>query len=136
MDRSTAWTLALPAGMAAAGAAVGTAWLRLGTFREPQLAGLLAVAVVLACGFALQMYRRGMPRAVLAGGLGAGCAILGFFGAPIALAWNGGVDAAAALLFIVLLPLVAAGTAAGGTAYLARGVDRYRAQHGMAHAPR
>lgn len=77
-----------------------------------------AVALGMASGFAAQSALFGFP--VLAAGLQVGFAE---------------IDLAAVVIVLVAIPLAMSAVAGLGAAILVRGVARYRARHGLVHAP-
>lgn len=139
-----AWTRALLtlAGLGAVGAVAGlnAFWLR--WLGPTSLVLVIAAGVLVAPLLAVQLYRR-HGRAALAVGLGAASgalALLAFFGAPF-LRWalpSGfqGVDLEAVTLALLVFPLGTGAFAGLGTLILVDGVRRYRARHGLVHAPR
>ena len=139
MDRSLRWMLGCGAGMLLGGAAAAYAWFALGTFREPAFAGMLFLVIVAASFLGAQAYRRGLRWAVPTGGLSAAMGILGFFAVPLGpplLDPDSGIDLGAVAFLVGVAAAFAVACAAGGAYFLSRGVDRYRAEHGMVHAPR
>jgi hypothetical protein len=138
MDESDLWTFGVPAGLALLGGAGGALGLALGV-SAAGFAAAFFVATFLASGLAMQLYRRGSDRAVLVGSVSGALSMLAFFAVPIgasAATGVGDVDEAAAVMLLVVAPLAAGGIAGAGTLVLTDGVRRYRAQHGMRHAPR
>jgi hypothetical protein len=136
MDRSLRWTLVSGAGMLLAGAAGAYAWFSMATFREPAFAGMLFLVIVAASFLGAQAHRRGFRGAALTGAWSGGLGVLGFFGVPFLMWYDEGLDLAALAVIVGIALAFAAACSAGGAYFLARGVDRYRAEHGMAHAPR
>ena len=136
MDRSLRWMLASSLGMFLAGAAGAYVWFSLAVFREPAFAGMLFLDILGASFLGMQAHRRGLRMAVPTGALAGGLGIVGFFSTPLALYWNDGIDVGIVLFLMGVAGAFSLACSAGGTYYLARGVDRHRALHGMAHAPR
>lgn len=136
MDRSLRWMLASGLGMLLAGAAGAYVLFAFAPFREPAFAAMLFVDMLAASFLGAQAHRRGLRGAVPTGALAGGLGILGFFAVPLALYADAGVDVGAVLFLVGAASLFGVACGAGGTCFLARGVDRYRAEHGMRHAPR
>lgn len=148
MDESRLWVAGSVAGLfllgAVAGSTVGVAppaFAATAVGARVFLALSIFLVVFLACAFALQIYRRrsrfgsrDVRLAVATAALSAWSAAFAFFGAPLAA--QGGATTPEIIAFLVAAPLLAGALSAGGTAFLARGVDKYRAAHGMAHAPK
>lgn len=145
MDDAIAWAAGTVGGLTLLGAAGGLgllvappALLATEGGAEGAIGAAFFVAVFVACGLAMQIFRRGKPWSALVGASAAGLALLAFFGAPFAIdaARGDAVPARDALVLMLVLPTLAALVAAAGTLLLADGVKRYRAKHGLAHAPR
>lgn len=136
MEESTLWTSGSLLGCALLGAAGGAIVLAQGSLTEAQFAAAMFVAMFVGSAMGLQLYRRGLGLASATAGGSAGLAVLTFFAVPIGASFGPGTDLAAASLFLVVAPLVAGAVAAAGALLLARGVDRYRSEHGLKHAPK
>lgn len=137
MDEPAAWWIALLVGLPLLGASAGTL-VALGAwhYTPAALAGTFFVAAFLSSGLALQAYRRALGRPELLAGASGGLGVLAFFGAALALGPGVDADPLAALVLLGAAPVAAGAIAAAGASVLAKGVDRYRAEHGMRHAPR
>lgn len=136
MDESTLWTWGVPVGMATLGLAGGGLMLATEAFTMPAMVAALFVDLFVASALAVQVHRRGLGRPTLVGGLAGGIGILAFFLVPLWPPFAAGADVAGEVTLLVFAPLVAGALSAGGSLFLARGVDRYRAEHGLVHAPK
>ena len=145
MRRDLAWGLGAVGGLAALGGAVGgTLWAAspsvLATAGGTAAVGgaWFAVATFVGPALGLQLYRRGFAPSTAVSAAAAGAGVLAFEAAPLALALVTGVPLEGLRLVrgLVLEPLAAAGVAAAGARFLARGVRSYRAKHGIGQAPR
>ena len=138
MEESTLWAAGTVGGLAVLGASAGVAVALADAFTPPLFAAALFVAMFLACGMAMQLYRRGLDHSTLVGGLAGGLCVFAFFAAPVAVSVASGDpydDLAGVATLLVVPALVAGGVSAGGTLFLASGVRRYREKNGMVHAP-
>jgi hypothetical protein len=128
MDSAAKWRLGAVGGMALFGAAAGASGLHAPLEADPLA---FATALFFASAFissflGAQLYRRGIPGAVLVGAASGAAGVLAFV----------------VVLFesfptvLLAMPLLAAGISAIGTAVLSNGVRRYRERHGTIHAPR
>ncbi|MEA3201275.1 MAG: hypothetical protein QOE90_2703 [Thermoplasmata archaeon] len=137
MQESTLWAVSSVAGLTVLGAAGGAAVVLTDNFTPAAFAAMMFAGMFLACGFAMQLYRRGHDYATLVGGLAGFLATFAFFATPV------GIDLARGQSFppldlamlLVVPALVAGSLSAGGTLFLMRGVRRYRAKNGLIHAP-
>lgn len=138
MQESTAWTLGILVGLPLLAASAGATLIASGlAFGNIEFAALLFLAVFLAAGLALQVYRRDLGRPTYLAAGASALAVFAFFAAALWVgAGEGGVDARAAWLLLLAAPLAAGGIAGAGALVLARGVDAYRQEHGRIHAPR
>ena len=86
---------------------------------------------------ALQLDRRGVPRAALVAALAAALGTVALFGAMFVelLYLGSAVRGAQVWALLVVAPAGIGLAAAAGAAWLGRGVRRHRAIHGMVHAP-
>lgn len=137
MEESTLWAVGTVGGLTVLGASAGAAIVLTDTFSPVAFAVTLFLAIFLSCGFAMQLYRRGLDYSVLVGGLAGFLSVFAFFAAPVAVSLAQGVtyELQGLLLLLVVPPLVTGASAAFGTLFLMGGVKRYRAKHGMVHAP-
>ena len=136
MDRSLRWMLGSGVGAFLAGLAGAYVTFTSATFREPALAAMLFVAIVAGSFLGVRAHRHGLRLAVPTGALSSGLAVVGFFLTPVLLWWDDGIHLGTIGLVAAVAFAFATTCSALGTAFLARGVDRYRARHGMIHAPR
>lgn len=137
MQESTLWAVGTVAGLAVLGASAGAAIVLPGSFTPAAFAAIMFGGIFLASGLAMQLYRRGHDYAVLVGGLSGFLGMFLFFATPIGvmLARGDGMPMGDVSLLLVVPALATGGAAAGGTLFLAHGVKRYRAKHGLVHAP-
>lgn len=135
MQPSTLWTACTIAGLAVLGAAGGLWVLAAGGFDEAQFAAALFVALFVSSVMGAQLYRRSLGQPVLVAGLAGGAGMLAFFAAPLWLIRDE-VAPRGAFMLLAIAPLVTGALSAAGALFLARGVDRYRREHGMVHAPK
>ena len=145
MQESTVWTWGTLSGLALFGAtlagaiyAAPPAFIQTQVGAESFLAGLLFFILFLAPALAMQLYRRGHDHSTLVGGLGGAAFTFTFFGSIVAMSSvqaAGQLDVGASIMFVIVAPLIVGGLSASGTLYLARGVERYRAENGLKHAP-
>src|SRR5581483_4394254 len=128
MEESTLWGAGTIVGLAILGASAGAAIVLPGGFSPGAFAATLFIAIFLASGFAMQLYRRGLDHAVLVGGLAGFAGVFAFFALPIGIELSDGtaLDMTGVATLLIVPPLVAGARAAGGTLFLARGVKRYR----------
>jgi hypothetical protein len=121
-------------------AAAGATMRLAGDLGMGELVAVLFVATFLGSASATQLFRRGLPGSTLLGALAAGTAVLAYFAFPFLALSTLGVltppDAHAMATFLVVAPLVAAALGAMGAIVLQQGVRRYRAKHGLVHAPK
>lgn len=138
MEESSLWAWGTILGLTVLGGSAGAAFVLTGIFDGAVFAAVLFAAMFLSCGMAMQLYRRGQDYSTLVGGLSGGLSVLAFFAVPIAASGlQGGVlDVQGVAMLLVVAPLVTGGLSAAGTLFLASGVRRYRARHGLRHAPR
>lgn len=165
MHESALWAWGTPIGLGVLGASAGLVllaappdFLAAAAGAGAFLGSVFFVAVFLSCAFALQIYRRrgvsiplsgtaplagsrvgprGLDASPLVASASSALALFAFFAAPFALDLSRGVplDEQGALLLLVVVPLLAAAVSGAGALVLAGGVERYRAQHGLRHAP-
>jgi len=137
MQESTLWAVTSVAGLTVLGGSAGAAVVLTDHLSPAAFAATMFAAIFLACGFAMQLYRRGHDYATLVGGLAGFLGTFAFFATPTAVDLAQGQSFPAAdLAMLLIVPALAAGAlCAGGTLFLMRGVKRYRAKHGMIHAP-
>ena len=148
MEDATLWTWCSLLGLFVLGGAVAAAfWAAPPSFTRTAagattlLGGLVFVDLFLASALGAQVYRRGGRGAPLVGAGSGALFVLGFFGTILGIgAWQDGglrsLDVPAAVIFLAVAPVMLAALSAGGTLFLADGVRRYRAEHGLKHAPR
>lgn len=136
MEESTLWTVGSLLGCALLGAAGGALVLAQGSLTEAQFAAAMFVAMFVGPAMGLQLYRRGLGKATATAGACGALAVLAFFAIPVGASFGPDTDLGAISLFLVVAPMVAGAVSAGGALFLARGVDRYRSEHGLKHAPK
>lgn len=135
MQARTAWTGGSLGACGLAGAIGGGFAHVQGQLSEGQLAGALFVAIFSGAALGSQLYRRGLGRPTFVAAACAFLAMSAFFAVPLLLREGPPPAAYELLTLLVMAPLIAGASAAGGAAFLARGVDEYRAEHGLVHAP-
>lgn len=110
-----------------------------GTFAAGHLVAVFFVATFVASAMGAQMYRRDLAGSVLVGAAAGASGVLAFFAAPFYWLTRVGFEPPAPGVlgvFLIVAPLVEAALAGGGALFLREGVRRYRARHGLVHAPR
>lgn len=139
--RAWRWGLSIVGLVALSAGAAGLAVMHaLGGVPPTGFVPLFATALLVPPMLGLQMARHGVPGGVVVGALGSAAWMAAFFGAPILghvlLEGPSRFDPAALLLVFGLLPVFMGALGGAGTAFLVRGMLRYREEHGLVHAPR
>lgn len=136
MRAESVWTAASVSGMLVLGLAGGLVVAARGSLSAFGFASAFFVAIFVSSALALQLYRRSLGAPVLVGAVAGGVSMLAFVAAPLWIHRGPGLDLQGAAILLSVAPLAAGAFSAGGTLFLARGVDQYRARHGSRHAPK
>lgn len=131
---------AIIVGLAILGASAGVTILvnQEGEFHNGELVALLSFSTFLSAVMGAQMYRRDLAGSTLVGALAGALSVMSFFAVPFYVMTQFGYEPPTRqvlTMFVVIAPLIAFAISGAGTMVLAGGVRRYRAEHGMVHAP-
>lgn len=127
-------------GLTILGASAGVSLLvnHEGAVSNGELIAVLAFAPFLSAIMGAQMFRRDMAGSTLVGGLAGALSVMAFFALPFLVLVQFGYDAPSPhvmTMFLGIAPMVSFAISSAGTLLLAGGVRRYRAEHGLKHAP-